>query len=85
MHRSLLTVVLTAAVAGISQGPVQAQHSTGSSQPLPAVYPTQAEAARAARQFHCQGAHRMETGWMPCANHGSVQGSTPQQHQHGQH
>lgn len=43
---------------------------------VPALYPTQAEAEKAARLFfHCKGAHRMGAQWMPCANHGDAQGS----------
>ena len=44
---------------------------------VPALYPTQAEAERAAKQhFHCTGAHRMGDQWMPCSQHGT------QQHHH---
>jgi hypothetical protein len=43
---------------------------------VPALYPTQAEAEKAARQhFHCTGAHRMGNQWMPCAKHGDAHGS----------
>lgn len=43
---------------------------------VPALYPTQAEAEKAARlHFHCTGAHRMGNQWMPCAKHGDAHGS----------
>ncbi|MFM7732621.1 MAG: DUF3721 domain-containing protein [Cyanobium sp.] len=44
---------------------------------VPAVYATRAEAEKAARQFHCSGAHRMGDHWMPCASHGEVPGAAP--------
>ena len=40
-----------------------------------AMFATKAEAEAAAKQFHCQGAHKMGTLWMPCANHGDATGS----------
>lgn len=41
-----------------------------------ALYPTQAEAEKAARlHFNCTGAHRMGNQWMPCEQHGAAQGS----------
>jgi hypothetical protein len=44
---------------------------------VPALYPTQAEAEQAARQhFNCTGAHRMGNQWMPCAQHGTHNGTT---------
>ena len=44
---------------------------------VPALYATQAEAERAAKQhFNCTGAHRMGDQWMPCSQHGK------QQHHH---
>lgn len=43
---------------------------------VPALYRTQAEAEKAAKQhFNCTGAHRMGNQWMPCAQHGDGQGS----------
>lgn len=45
---------------------------------VPALYPTQAEAEKAAKQhFNCTGAHKMGNQWMPCAQHGDGQGSGP--------
>jgi hypothetical protein len=44
---------------------------------LPALYPTQAEAEKAAKlHFNCMGAHKMGTTWMPCAKHGGAQGTS---------
>ena len=43
---------------------------------VPALYPTQAEAEKAAKlHFNCTGAHKMGDGWMPCAKHGDAHGS----------
>jgi hypothetical protein len=45
---------------------------------VPALYPTRAEAEKAARlHFHCSGAHPMGSQWMPCAQHGSDHSSHP--------
>jgi hypothetical protein len=44
---------------------------------VPALYPTQAEAEKAAQQdFNCTGAHKMGNQWMPCAKHGDAHGSS---------
>lgn len=44
-------------------------HQEGSA---PALYATQAEAEKAAKEhFHCSGAHRMGSQWMPCSRHGT--------------
>ena len=44
---------------------------------VPAMYATQAEAEKAAKQhFKCTGAHKMGEQWMPCAQHGGAQGSS---------
>ena len=44
---------------------------------VPALYPTQAEAEKAAKlHFNCTGAHKMADQWMPCAQHGGAQGSS---------
>ncbi len=40
-----------------------------------AMFATKAEAEAAAKQFHCQGAHKMGTLWMPCASPGDATGS----------
>ena len=43
---------------------------------VPALYPTQAEAEKAAKlHFNCTGAHKMGDRWMPCAKHGDAHGS----------
>lgn len=43
---------------------------------VPALYPTQAEAEKAAKlHFNCTGAHKMGSHWMPCAKHGGPHGS----------
>ncbi|MEB3323991.1 MAG: DUF3721 domain-containing protein [Cyanobacteriota bacterium] len=49
---------------------------TAGSSGVPALYPTQAEAEKAAKQhFHCTGAHKMGNQWMPCAKHGDARSS----------
>ena len=35
----------------------------------PAVFETEAEAIKAAKDFNCAGAHRMGNKWMPCKSH----------------
>ena len=40
-----------------------------------AMFATKAEAEAAAKQFHCQGAHKMGTMWMPCASHADATGT----------
>ncbi len=43
---------------------------------VPALYPTQTEAEKAAKlHFNCTGAHKMGNHWMPCAKHGEAPGS----------
>lgn len=53
-------------------------------QPKPAavqaLYPTKAEAERAAPRFGCSGAHAMGDQWMPCSKHGASGGAS-----HGSH
>jgi hypothetical protein len=44
--------------------------SSGSA--VPATYATKAEAEKAAKQFHCTGAHQMGDRWMPCDGHGDA-------------
>lgn len=45
---------------------------------IPALYPTQAEAEKAARlHFNCTGAHKMGDKWMPCAKHADSHSSAP--------
>jgi hypothetical protein len=44
---------------------------------VPALYPTQAEAEKAAKlHFNCTGAHKMGDHWMPCAKHGNAPASS---------
>ncbi|MEB3256732.1 MAG: DUF3721 domain-containing protein [Cyanobacteriota bacterium] len=39
---------------------------------VPATYATRAEAEKAAKLFHCTGAHQMGDRWMPCDRHGDA-------------
>jgi hypothetical protein len=69
MKRVVLSAVLLVGLPAAAC----AQHS--SSKGVPALYATKAEAEKAAKLFHCTGAHQMGDKWMPCANHGN--GHTP--------
>ncbi len=35
----------------------------------PALFETKAEAEKAAKDFNCTGAHKMDDYWMPCKSH----------------
>jgi hypothetical protein len=78
-HRFSPWVVQAAAALGVhlllsAAGLAAPAAGTGG---VPALYPTQAEAEKAARlHFNCTGAHRMGNQWMPCAKHGGAQGSS---------
>lgn len=48
--------------------------------PVAALYPTKAAAEKAAKHFHCTGAHQMGDKWMPCAQHGEGHGSHTTSH-----
>tara|TARA_B100000579_G_scaffold90475_1_gene71381 strand:- start:137 stop:289 length:153 start_codon:yes stop_codon:yes gene_type:complete len=37
----------------------------------PALFETQSEAEKAAKDFNCTGAHKMGEKWMPCQKHAS--------------
>ena len=70
-------LVLTAALAawlGAAPAAMAAADPSGQGGPK-ATFATKAEAEAAAKQFHCQGAHKMGTLWMPCASHGAATGS----------
>lgn len=48
---------------------------------VPALYPTKAEAEKAARlHFNCSGAHRMGKQWMPCAQHSDTHPASGHSH-----
>ena len=70
MDRSLL--LLTAALL---LPPTALAEPTGSSGGVQALYPTKAAAEKAAKHFHCTGAHQMGDKWMPCAKHADGHGS----------
>ena len=64
-------VPLASLVLLSSSVPVEAlaqKASSGSA--VVATYATKAEAEKAAKQFHCTGAHQMGDRWMPCDRHG---------------
>ena len=65
-------LTLALALGVLLPGAATAQHET-----VPALYPSQAEAEKAAKlHFHCTGAHRMGDQWMPCSVHGAEPSST---------
>jgi len=66
-------VPLASLVLLSSSVPVEAlaqKSSSGSA--VVATYATKAEAEKAAKQFHCTGAHQMGDRWMPCDRHGDA-------------
>ena len=77
MHRFSHLLILAAAVASsLAAAPaVIAAPDPASQGGIKAMFTTKAEAEAAAKQFHCQGAHRMGEMWMPCASHGDATGS----------
>tara|TARA_B100000700_G_scaffold235008_1_gene260566 strand:- start:273 stop:470 length:198 start_codon:yes stop_codon:yes gene_type:complete len=46
----------------------------------PALFETQSEAEKAAKDFNCTGAHRMGEKWMPCQKHASHEETKHQAH-----
>ena len=36
---------------------------------VPALFDTKTEAEKAAKDFNCEGAHKMGEKWMPCEKH----------------
>ena len=70
MDRSLL--LLTAALL---LPPTALAEPTRSSGGVQALYPTKAAAEKAAKHFHCTGAHQMGDQWMPCTKHTDGSGS----------
>ena len=64
-------------IGAASAQPTPTKSATPSKTAVPALYPTRAEAEKAARlHFHCSGAHPMGNQWMPCAQHGSDHNSS---------
>jgi hypothetical protein len=71
--------LLTAAMLFIPL-PTLAKPQAGSGA-VPALYPTKAEAEKAARlHFNCTGAHRMGTQWMPCPQHSDTHSAPGHSH-----
>ena len=70
MDRSLL--LLTAALLLPSTALAEPTRSSGGVQ---ALYPTKAAAEKAAKDFHCTGAHQMVDQWMHCTKHTDGSGS----------
>lgn len=75
---ALLALGAVGSVLGGALVDSAAAQTTPSKPPVPALYPTRAEAEKAAKlHFQCTGAHPMDQQWMPCANHGHNHGSHP--------
>jgi len=66
MKHLLLLVAASACLSSVAV----AQHTPSGADP--AMYPTKAEAEKAAPKFKCTGAHQMGDQWMPCAKHGDA-------------
>ena len=64
----LLLTLLAATPAGLANP----QPNGGA---VPALYPSKAEAEKAAKQMGCSGAHAMGDQWMPCATHTPMNGT----------
>ena len=65
MKRALLLLGSMLFITGLS---ALAKHH-GDQQPKQAMFKTQQEAEAAAPGFGCEGAHRMGSMWMVCAQH----------------
>ena len=74
MKRALLLLGSMLFITGLS---ALAKHH-GDQQPKQAMFKTQQEAEAAAPGFGCEGAHRMGSMWMVCAQHNQTE-------HHGQH
>ncbi|MFM7464225.1 MAG: hypothetical protein ACKO28_01910 [Cyanobium sp.] len=68
VSRSIASIVL---VSFLVPAEVLAQKAA-SGTAVPATYATKAEAEKAAKLFHCTGAHQMGDKWMPCERHGDA-------------
>ena len=66
-----MTRVVVAALLLIGL-PVAAPAQRAPTKGVPALYATKAEAEKAAKLFHCTGAHPMDDKWMPCVKHGDA-------------
>ncbi|MEB3297457.1 MAG: hypothetical protein VKL23_07975 [Cyanobacteriota bacterium] len=61
--------------------PLLASVAEASTQGVPVMYATRAEAEAAAKKhFNCTGAHPMGQHWMPCTQHGQTSGSAHNSH-----
>jgi hypothetical protein len=68
-----LACLVLASLSTPTEGYAQASaQKGGNGNAIPATYATKAEAERAAKQFHCTGAHQMGERWMPCNTHGDA-------------
>ena len=51
----------------------------------PALFDTKLEAEKAAKNFNCIGAHKMEKKWMPCKSHEAHKESGKNDFHNGHH
>ena len=66
---SSLTVFLLTSAGALAQSTAQTvEEKTGQ-----AVAATESAAEKAAKHFHCTGAHQMGDKWMPCATHAELE------------
>lgn len=69
--RAILSLPSLVLVSVLVPGEVLAQKAA-SGTAVPATYATKAEAEKAAKLYHCTGAHQMGDKWMPCERHGDA-------------
>jgi hypothetical protein len=75
---ALVALGAAGSVLGIALVRTSVAQTKPSKHPVPALYPTRAEAEKAAkRHFQCTGAHPMGQQWMPCAHHVHDHGTHP--------
>ena len=51
----------------------------------PALFETEAEAEKAAKNFNCTGAHQMGNKWMPCESHADHEETEKHDSHNGHH
>ena len=51
----------------------------------PALFETKLEAEKAAKNFNCNGAHKMGEKWMPCKSHEAREQSRKNESHNGHH
>ncbi len=73
---STLIMTLSFSIMGCS--------TNSESQSTRALFDTREEAAKAAKNFNCTGAHKMDNKWMPCKSHDAHEEGKKHE-KHGEH